>query len=103
MTLDANRKLAYARSMATITFDTYKFIQTLQEAGFEPKQAEAVSRAFKDASGEAELATKHDLDLLRSEMREMKTEITGELKLNRWMLGVIIVAEVVPLLAKLFH
>lgn len=96
--------------MATITFDTHKFIQTLQEAGFEQKQAEAVSRAFKDASGEAELATKADLreikteiELLRRDMTAMEARVMGEIKLNRWMLGVIVVAEVAPLLAKLFH
>jgi len=96
--------------MATITFDTHKFIQTLQEAGFDQKQAEAVSKAFKEASGEAELATKADLkeikmeiDLLRRDMISMEARIMGEIKLNRWMLGAIVVAEVAPLLAKLFH
>jgi len=32
-----------------------------------------------------------------------KLEVMGELKLNRWMLGIIVVAEVAPLLVKLFH
>jgi hypothetical protein len=58
---------------------------------------------FRDASGEAELATKRDIDLLRSELRELKAELSGEMKLNRWMLGVIVVAEVAPLLAKSFN
>jgi hypothetical protein len=96
--------------MATITFDTHEFIQTLEAAGFEKKQAEAVSAAFKKASGEAELATKHDVDLVRQEIRELELRINarferieGEIKLNRWMLGIIVVAEVAPLLAKLFH
>lgn len=96
--------------MATLTFDTHKFIQTLQAAGFEQKQAEAVSCAFKDASGEAELATKADLrelktdfEFLRRDMVAMEARIMGEIKLNRWMLGVIVIAEVAPLLAKLFH
>ncbi|MGQ0593332.1 MAG: hypothetical protein ACT4QB_11995 [Gammaproteobacteria bacterium] len=35
--------------MATITFDTHKFVRRLQAAGFEEKQAEAISEAFKEA------------------------------------------------------
>jgi len=93
--------------MTTITFDTHKFIKTLQEAGFEPKQAEAVSAAFKDATSDAELATKADLKEIKTELKAdiqiLRSEIMGELKLNRWMLAAIVVAEVAPLLAKLFH
>lgn len=47
--------------MATITFDTHKFVRRLQEAGFEEKQAEAISEAFKEAFGQAELAAKRDI------------------------------------------
>jgi hypothetical protein len=76
--------------MATITFDTHKFVRKLKESGFEEKQAEGIADAFKDASGEAELATKRDIEQTRSEIREFKAEMTGELKLNRWMLGAIL-------------
>jgi hypothetical protein len=47
--------------MATVTFDTHKFISTLIEAGFEAKQAEAVSEAFKIAQSDTDVATKRDL------------------------------------------
>lgn len=47
--------------MATITFDPHKFVKTLQDAGFEPIQAEAVSKAVLDIHNEAEVATKQDL------------------------------------------
>ncbi|MFM8341835.1 MAG: DUF1640 domain-containing protein [Methylomonas sp.] len=76
--------------MATITFDTHKFVRKLNESGFEERQAEGIADAFKDASGEAELATKRDIKQIRSEIREFKAEITGELKLNCWMLGAIL-------------
>lgn len=88
--------------MVTITFDTHKFIQTLQEAGFDQKQAEAVSRAFQEASGEAELATKRDVERLEARMEARFERIDGELRLNRWMLGAIVVAEVISLLAQVF-
>lgn len=50
--------------MATITFDTHKFIRTLKAAGVPESQAEA----FKEAQGEADLATKRDIDDLRRDM-----------------------------------
>jgi hypothetical protein len=50
--------------MTTITFNTLKFVRKLREAGFEEKQAESVADAFKEATGEADLATKRDLESL---------------------------------------
>ncbi|VFN08009.1 MAG: hypothetical protein BECKG1743D_GA0114223_112361, partial [Candidatus Kentron sp. G] len=34
--------------MTAITFDGLKFVQTLQEGGFDETQAKSVARAFKD-------------------------------------------------------
>jgi hypothetical protein len=39
--------------MATIAFDTYKFIRTLKDAGIPEAQAEAISEAFHTAHVEA--------------------------------------------------
>jgi hypothetical protein len=96
--------------MNTITFDTHKFVRKLESAGFPQQQAEAVADAFREASGEAELPNKRDLELVRQDIRELELRIyarfaalDGDLKLNRWMLGAIVVAEVVPLLAKRFQ
>ena len=47
--------------MATITFDTHKFIRRLREAGISEEQAEAIAEAFCIAHLEAEIATKTDL------------------------------------------
>ena len=44
--------------MATITFDTLKFVERLEKAGVSREQASAMAEAFKDASIEAELAQK---------------------------------------------
>jgi hypothetical protein len=93
--------------MAAITFDTHEFIKTLQDAGFEQKQAEAVSTAFRQASGEAELATGQDIDDLRRDMREM--EIRLETKISdvkydmvKWIAGMLLVqAGLVAALVKL--
>jgi RecB family exonuclease len=86
-------------------FDTLRFARRLREAGFSEPQAEAMAEAFRDASTEA-LATKHDMELLRADLGaridRVETKLTGELTLVKWMLGLIIVAEAVPWLAKMF-
>nr|VFK00573.1 MAG: hypothetical protein BECKLFY1418A_GA0070994_11198 [Candidatus Kentron sp. LFY] len=50
--------------MSAIIFDTLKFTKRLMGAGASPELAEATAEAFKDASGEANLVTKTDLDEL---------------------------------------
>lgn len=80
--------------MATTTFDTHRFIRRLTQAGIAEEQAEALSDAFRDAQGEAELATKHDLEIL-------KQEVLGELRLVKWQLGVLL-GGVIAVLLKLY-
>jgi hypothetical protein len=82
-------------------FDTLRFARRLREAGFNEIQAEAMAEAFRDASTEA-LATKHDIELLGARIDKVEARLIGELTLVKWMLGLIIIAEAVPWLAKLF-
>ena len=53
------------------TFDTLTYSKKLREAGFSERQAEAL-RAVVDEN----LATKHDIELLRRDMREIENRIT---------------------------
>jgi len=71
--------------MSTLTFDTHEFIKTLTDSGFEPRQAEAVSKAFKTASGEAELATKRDLEILTMELTLKMADHKADI--IKWMVG----------------
>ena len=57
--------------MTNVAFDTLTASKNLQDAGIEPKHAEAIALAVKDSQGE--LATKQDIQLLRT---ELKTDIT---------------------------
>lgn len=61
--------------MTAITFDTHKFISTLKLSGLPENQAEAISNAFKEAQGEAELATKRDITDLRHEIHDLKRDM----------------------------
>lgn len=75
--------------MTAITFDTHKFIRALKDAGVPEVQAES------------DLATKRDISDLRRDIDIRFERIDGELKLNRWMLGVLL-AGVVSLVLKAF-
>jgi hypothetical protein len=86
--------------MATITFDTHKFISTLIEAGFEVKQAEAVSEAFKVAQTDTDVASKQDIESLRQDMKVSMSEL--KVDLIKWVTGALIAqAAVIATLVKL--
>jgi hypothetical protein len=92
--------------VATITFDTLKFVEKLKAAGVPEAQAKAEAEALQGALSESldtQLATKRDIDGLRSELKEFKAEVNGKLTLVQWMLALVVAAEVVPLLAQLFR
>ena len=67
--------------MATITFDTLKFANTLKGAGVPPAQAEAEATALSEALevNLKELVTKedlkHEVELLRRDMRDMEQRL----------------------------
>ncbi|PPD39211.1 MAG: DUF1640 domain-containing protein [Methylobacter sp.] len=89
--------------MATITFDTLELVDRLKTAGIPQAQAEAVVRVIAEAQNG--LVTKHDLteakNEIKAEMNVRFERIDGELKLNRWMLGVLL-AGVISLVLKTF-
>jgi hypothetical protein len=76
--------------MAAVMFDTHKFVCRLKESGFEERQAEGIAEAFKDASGEAELATKRDLKELEFKLESRFEQLKGEMNLVKWMLGALL-------------
>nr|VFK12533.1 MAG: hypothetical protein BECKLPF1236B_GA0070989_103711 [Candidatus Kentron sp. LPFa] len=106
--------------MAITTFDTLRFVRILQESGISDIQAEAISRAFKDAQHESDFATKADIRELRSEIHALDrkiddkitildTKIDGkfsslESKMNmvQWVLLLIVIAIIAPQLKSLF-
>ena len=89
--------------MATITFDTLELLDKLKTAGIPQEQAEAIVRVIAEAQNG--LVTKHDLTETKNEIKaDMNVQferIVGELKLNRWMLGVLL-AGVISLVLKAF-
>ena len=86
--------------MASITFDTHKFIKDLESAGVPPLQAEAFVRAQQEILSQAldsTLATRTDVERIERKLIEFE----GEFKAIKWMLG-IIVGGVVMLVLRAF-
>jgi hypothetical protein len=79
--------------MASITFDTLRFVHRLKDSGVPESQAEAIAEAFRDASGEAELVSKDYLDM---RLADMKADLI------KWMAGLLLAqAALVAALVKL--
>jgi len=64
--------------VTAVTFDTLKFVKTLQSSGMPAAQAEAVSTAMRDAHNAADLVTRKDLDLALA-------PVHNKLGLLQWM------------------
>lgn len=92
--------------MTAITFDTLKFVEKLRAAGISEAQAKAEAEALQGVFAEAldtQLSTKRDIDAVRGDVRELKAEVNGKLTLVQWMLALVIAAEAMPVLVKLFQ
>lgn len=84
--------------MSTVTFDTLKFVKTLEASGIEQSHAEAIAAAYRDASNDQELVTKKDLKLeLQTELAPIKLE----LQIHKYMLGIVL-GGIVALVLKAF-
>ena len=84
--------------MSTVTFDTLKFVKTLEASGIEPSHAEAIAVAYRDAANDQELVTKKDLTLeLQAELAPIKME----LQIHKYMLGMVL-GGIIALMLKAF-
>jgi len=60
--------------MATITIDTYKFIENLRSSGMPEVQAKAITKGIQEIDL-TNVATKEDILLLRKDIESVKVEI----------------------------
>jgi len=73
--------------MAIATFDTLKFPQRLERAGFEKAQVAGLAEAQREALGEAldnQVATKADIATVKTDIAEVKADIL------KWMFGALL-------------
>ena len=93
--------------MSTITFDTLKFAQRLEQSGIPRNQAEAFAEAQKDFLDEitqVELATKNDIKDIRNDIQSIRLKMVeqyGQFALLKWMIGFLIVG-ILSLVIKAF-
>jgi hypothetical protein len=75
--------------MATITFDTLKYVEKLRAAGVPEAQAKAEAEALSEVlhSGSGELATTNDIRALTSDLRSLEDRVNGKFTLLQWMIG----------------
>jgi hypothetical protein len=76
--------------MSAIRFDTLKFVKTLKSSGMSEEQAEAIANAVREAQ-ETQLVTRLDLQQELEPVRK-------ELLLVKWMVGLVIAIQIIPLL-----
>lgn len=88
--------------MSAITFDTLKFVEKLKSAGVPDAQAKAEAEALVEALAVAEVVTKRDFERLDAKLDTRFEKLDGEIRLVKWMLALVVAAEAVPLMSKLF-
>ena len=108
--------------MSTAVFDTLKASDTLKAAGIEAKQAEAIvhtmAGAFEDTVAtkadliEVKAELKQDIASTKADLIEVKAElkqdiastradiaiVKGDIRLLKWMIGVVLACVVFPIL-----
>lgn len=65
--------------MTAVTFDTLKFVERLKDSGIPEAQAKAISEAFREAQGEADLSTRADLREVAAELKQALAELKADL------------------------
>lgn len=88
--------------MSTITFDSLEFVETLTKAGVPEAQAKAeakaIGNAFKQITDSKELATKQDISIseskIRQEMAELKSELLRAMLLQTFAIAGLVIAVV---------
>ncbi len=88
--------------VSTITFDALKLVERLEKAGVSREQASAMAEAFKDASGEAEIATRKDIELAVAEIKTEIANVRGEMSLVKWMLGAVLAIAIANFVKQFF-
>ncbi len=89
--------------MATVTFDTLKFVECLKEHDFTEEQAKGLSEAFKEAQNTSlqDLAAKGDIKELKHEIKELELRLKHDLTLRlggMLVTGIAVIAALVKLL-----
>ena len=92
--------------MSTV-IDTLRFSDKLQEGGFAPKQANALTLALSDELTE-QLATKADITALKADIKMLEASIitlddkfTTKCNYTMALIGLLVMLELIPMVGKI--
>ena len=92
--------------MSTV-IDTLRFSDKLQEGGFAPKQANALTPALSDELTE-QLATKADITALKADVKMLEASIitlddkfTTKFNYTMALIGLLVMLELIPMVGKI--
>jgi len=88
--------------MSAVTFDTLKFVETLQNAGVEDRVAKAISTAVRDSYEASDLATKGDLREMELRMEAKFGALRAEINSIKWMMSLTLAAAISILIKSFF-
>ena len=87
--------------MTTAVFDTLKASRKLKAAGIDEAHAEAIVQSMAEAF-EDTVATKADLKIeigaVRADIEKLEAFVKGDIKLLKWMIGVVLACVAFPIL-----
>lgn len=69
-----------------VAFDTLRAARDMEAAGLDRKAAEAVAGAIRD--GQGDLATRADLNALRTELESVEARLGTRIGALQWIIGV---------------
>jgi hypothetical protein len=89
--------------MQMISFDTLKFVETLEASGFTQKQSRALSTVVREVHAHSDVATKEDIREVKRDVLDLRKDVDtkfvvqqaeiasvrAELSTIRWILGLI--------------
>lgn len=74
--------------MTILTFDTHRFVISLQKSGFTTEQAEGINNALNEALQTADVATKADL---KTAVSDIKADAADQrTKIVQWLAALLI-------------
>lgn len=74
--------------MSILTFDTHRFVISLQKSGFTTEQAEGINNALNEALQTADVATKADL---KTAVSDIKADAADQrTKIVQWLAALLI-------------
>jgi len=88
--------------MSAVTFDTLKFVETLEAAQISGEQARAIATAVRDVQHAADVATKGDLHALETRLDAKIDKVDTKLDMLKWMLVLVTALTIAPLLKSMF-